>query len=94
MPQDDGFTEAELLEGIAQATGVDITRARFMLGLHRGDTSGDVVVVGGTHTDPPLVELIGEGVTIVRVEGGTIVMVAGEPTHSVLWSEDVALSVN
>lgn len=89
MPDQHEFTDADLAEGIAEATGVDMARARFMLGLQRGETTGDVVVVGGAHADPPLVELSSVAATIVRTEGGAVVAVfetAGQTHEDVLWS--------
>lgn len=60
-----------IIASIAEATGVDPARARFMLGLQRGDVAGDVIVMGGAHFDPPAVELSSvEGGRIVRTETG------------------------
>lgn len=80
MPdQQQAHTDEELAAGIAAATGVDMIRARFMLGLQRGDTSGDVVVVGGIHADPPMVELSSAAATIVHTEAGAVVAYVGKP---------------
>jgi hypothetical protein len=69
MTDDQPRSDDEIIASIADATGVDPTRARFMLGLQRGDVSGDVVVMGGAHFDPPAVELS-------SIEGGRIVHAA------------------
>jgi hypothetical protein len=84
------FTNDQLVAGIADATGVDIPRARFMLGLQQGQTAGDVAVVGGAHVDRPLVELSSIAANIVRTEGGAFVaLIADDLAGSVVWTEGV-----
>lgn len=88
MRADEAPNEEQLLQEIMAATGVDIVGARFMLGLHRGHTTGDVMVAGDLHFDPPAVELSSGSVTIVRSEAGATFAVAQPGRDQVVWSED------
>jgi|SRR5215218_1589387 len=80
MTHDQPRSDDEIIASIADATGVDPAHARFMLGLQRGDVSGDVVVMGGAHFDPPAVELS-------SIEGGRIVYAATGVSTSFLLVE-------
>lgn len=89
MHDSDGITNEDLVAQIAEATGVDLVRAGFMLGLHQGATSGDVVVVGGAHIDPPAVELTSTSATIIRTEsGGMVAVIESAEPQSLVWSEN------
>jgi hypothetical protein len=90
MNDEPSFTDEEIAVGIAEATGVDLPRARFMLGLQRGQTTGDIAVVGGAHADPPLVELSSIAAEIVRTEAGALVaMLPGGLRGRTVWTEGI-----